>query len=186
MISNRTKPDRGRRQHTFDQMVDHVRASLPNNPRAPRKLIVETGTCANSLDHIGAGCSTELWNELVESLGVKALSIDIDPAAIRIARFQFKNVHFMCGDASEVLRHMPPASVDCIALLYLDSMWDPTGEQALRELGAIWSRLPPGCMVAIDDRHSDEVGKHVATEAWLRGWGVKPVFCDYQIGWIKP
>lgn len=157
-------------------MVDHVLAR--------GGLIVETGTTGNPTDHIGAGNSTELWNSLYP--GVDTISIDISPAAIRVAQSLYRNVRFICGDAAEVLRHMPAELVERITLLYLDSMWDPTGRQAERELLAIWGRLMPGCMVAIDDRHSDDAGKHVATQRFMSALGIEPEFCDYQIGWIKP
>lgn len=164
---------------TFNAMVAHVVEH--------RGLIVEVGTTGNPSDHIGAGNSTELWNQLARDLtGIEVLSIDIDPSAIRVAQFLYKSVRFLCGDAAEVLRHMPAELVNRITLLYLDSMWDPTGLQALRELLAIWHRLQPGVMIAIDDRHSDEVGKHVATQAFMTSLGLEPVFCDYQIGWVKP
>lgn len=186
MISTAIRPDRGRREHTFCQMADHVRAFCSSYPRAPREVIVETGTTANPIDYIGAGNSTQLWNHMVDAGEVRAISIDIDPAAIRMGRLLAPSVHFMCGDAAEVLRYMPAETVNQIRLLYLDSMWDPTGLQALRELLAIWHRLQPGCMIAIDDRHSDDVGKHVATQHFMDSLGIGPVFKDYQIGWVKP
>jgi hypothetical protein len=179
MIYTAPKSDRGRRQATFDAMATHA-LLRPG-------LIVETGTAGNPSDHIGAGNSTELWNELAGDVTlIEALSIDIDPAAVRVAQYLYKNVQFICGDAAEVLRHMPGEMVNRITLLYLDSMWDPTGVQAMRELLAIWHRLQPGTMIAIDDRHSDEIGKHVATQHFMASLGIEQVFCDYQIGWLKP
>lgn len=179
MISVANKTDRGCREPTFQCMVAHVTRR--------RGLIVEVGTCGNPSDHIGAGNSTELWNQLASDLtGIEVLSIDIDPAAIKVAQFMYRNVRFMCGDGAEVLRHMPAELIERMTLLYLDSLWDPTGLQAQRELLAIWGRLPYGCMIAIDDRHDDKVGKHIATQHFMESLGIEPVFCDYQIGWIKP
>lgn len=79
------------------------------------------------------------------------------------------------------------------ALLYLDSM-DLYGaphemaQSALHhagELAACYSRLPSGCLIAVDDC-KEPIGKHTIVKAFFDAAGIKPEFSGYITIWRKP
>jgi len=47
------------------------------------------------------------------------------------------------------------------------------------ELGAIWNRLPSGCLVASDDCITETAGKHVGTKVLFNMLSLEPVFKSY-------
>jgi hypothetical protein len=41
-------------------------------------------------------------------------------------------------------------------------------------------------MIVVDDRHTEEMGKHFLVDQFFQRLNLEPVFKSYQIGWIKP
>lgn len=185
-----------RRQAGFEFALAHVERCLAAKPRDFR-TIVETGS-ARAVDNWGGdGQSTQIWSFAVEHLwnrgyGIGAYAIDCDEKAVSYARTVSPNVKVALSDSLAWL-HEASASVavESCALLYLDSMdWktergDESAIHHLHELATVWARLPPDCLVMVDDRHCDADGKHTRVEAFMTALGRKPVYVDYQIAWVR-
>lgn len=174
-----------RRRKTFEHMCAHV--ALFNDPDC---WIVETGTAWDKGNWAGQGQSTLIWDWLASKLKIQAVSVDIRAEAAAIANEQIHTIRLVVSDSVEFLNKFEHKSK--IALLYLDSMdWTEETNIAsalhhLKELAAVYAELPNGCMIAVDDRHGDEKGKHWLVENFMQNIGLKPVFKTHQIGWIKP
>lgn len=171
---------------SFARMIEHIEAShsLP--------LVIETGTARIQGNWGGDGQSTLIWDWAAERLPISVLSIDIDSSFVDIARNQVKNVHFAVGDSVATLSAIPEDALKRVGLIYLDSYdWTPETQfdsafHHMAELASIWAHLPSGCMVAVDDCHSQFVGKHVFVYNFMNKLGIQPTFTGYQAGWIKP
>ena len=177
------------RSHTMAKMVEHVESSHLD-------YIIETGTAYIKDCWGGHGQSTLVWDWLVGELqperDLRVISIDMNREGIDNAREQTKFVSFVCGDSVTVLNDLPDEKLRKCALLYLDSYdWQPetaleSSFHHLAELAAVWSGLPSGCMIAVDDRHSADRGKHLFVAQFMEKLRIKPRFAAYQIAWIKP
>ena len=173
------------RSHTMAKIVAHVERNWVN-----LNQIIETGTAYIPDCWSGHGQSTLVWDWLSEELGCDVLSIDINPDAS--AKTETKRVEYATGDSIKILSQLPERTVSRCGLLYLDSFdWQKetsfhSSFHHLSELATVWAQLPNGCMVAVDDRHSAFEGKHVLVAAFMEKMGIKPVFAEYQIAWIKP
>lgn len=151
--------------------------------------IVETGCLRLAGNWAGDGQSTAVWDWLISSLGGYGHSYDISPESVAAARSAVRLMQIHQQDSVEALRTFPNAST--IDLLYLDSFdWSAdstaSAEHHLQELLAIYARLRPGCLIAIDDCFSDLEGKHAFAKDWLAGIGVQPVTKGYITVWRKP
>ena len=97
-------------------------------------------------------------------------------------------MQIVCLDSIIAIRAISnPEKID---FLYLDS-FDLTEtidspSHHLAELASIYPRLSSGCIIAIDDCVSDQLGKHRFVKEWLSGLNVEPVFNGYITIWIKP
>lgn len=175
-----------RRRDGFAAIMEHL-------DHAPPGFIVETGVSRKPDNWAGDGMSTAWWNWVVgQNYTFEAVSFDIDQAACEWARKTFPEVEIHCGDSVQGLSNLPHKILSRIRLLYLDS-FDWSVEQNLdsafhhfKELATVWALLPAGCLIVIDDRHSDAWGKHAAVAAFMANLGIAPAFVGYQIGWIKP
>lgn len=156
-------------------------------------LIIETGSMRIEDNWEGDGQSTLLWDWLARkapTIGV--LSIDIDPLVTSFGTSKAPNVTFHNADSVQTLSEIPKETADHIILLYLDSFnWSPelhldSSFHHLCELAAIYANLPSGCMIMVDDRHTERMGKHFMVEMFFGKLGVDPVYKGYQIAWIKP
>lgn len=154
-------------------------------------VIFETGTARMRDNWTGDGQSTLIWDWYASqnSLVKKVTSIDISPAAVRIASTQCPKVNFICGDSVTALNGIEDAEI--CKLLYLDSFdldvndpW-PSSLHHMKELTSVWARLPVGCLVVVDDRVSNEIGKHIVVESFMKQLGKKPFFMGCQIAWMK-
>lgn len=152
--------------------------------------MIETGTLNTDNDWLGYGQATLLWDDIVSKTLGKVYSIDIDLDKIKFARSKCKNINFIHCDSIGYLRGVDATDLD---FLYLDSYdWDLDKHISsclhhMTELGAIWDRLPSGCLLAVDDCHSETHGKHVLVHSFFEKLlNLKPIIsCHIQI-WRKP
>jgi hypothetical protein len=132
--------------------------------------IVETGTLNSDNDWLGYGQSTLLWDWIIAKTKGSIYSVDIDIEKIRYGRARCKNVNFIHCDSMGFLRGIDASKID---LLYLDSFnWSKEEHISsclhhMGELAAVWDELPNGCLIAVDDRHNDNDGKHVLVELFF-------------------
>jgi len=151
--------------------------------------IVETGCLRQIGNWAGDGQSTVVWDWLVKQHGGYGHSYDISPESVAAARSSVSTMQVHQQDSVEALAGF--ASASTIDLLYLDSYdWtadsDASAQHHRKELEAIYDRLRPGCLIAIDDCFSDLEGKHALAKDWLAGIGVQPVTKGYITVWRKP
>lgn len=151
--------------------------------------IVETGCLRLVGNWAGDGQSTAVWDWLLANLGGYGHSYDISPESVAAARSAVRLMQVHQQDSVEALTGC--ASASTIDLLYLDSFdWSAdssaSAQHHLRELQAIYDRLRPGCLIAIDDCFSDLQGKHTLAKDWLASQGVQPVTKGYITVWRKP
>lgn len=153
-------------------------------------FIVETGTLNTTNDWLGYGQSTLIWDWVISKTKGLVYSVDIDIEKIKIARLSCNNINFINCDSIGFLRGLEASKID---LLYLDSFnWSLEEHISsclhhMTELGAIYDRLPRGCLIACDDRHNDFDGKHVLVETFFsKIVKIKPISKDHLVVWRKP
>jgi SAM-dependent methyltransferase len=151
--------------------------------------IVETGCLRLVGNWAGDGQSTAVWDWLLARLGGYGHSYDISAESVAAARSAVRLMQVHQQDSVEALTGF--ASASTIDLLYLDSFdWSAdstaSAEHHLKELQAIYDRLRPGCLIAIDDCFSDLQGKHTLAKDWLASLGIQPVTKGYITVWRKP
>jgi hypothetical protein len=151
-------------------------------------VIVETGCIRQEDNWMGDGQSTRVWDWLVSEHGGMLTSIDIDEAACETAMRLTENCRAICADSVETLQDL--TYIPYVNLLYLDSYdWDGTNaaaEHHLRELGACWDRLEPGCTIAVDDCFSNTSGKGSEIFRHLAAVGILPLVVGHVTVWEKP
>lgn len=151
--------------------------------------IVETGCLRQVGNWAGDGQSTAVWDWLIGRVGGYGHSYDISPDSVAAARSQVRYVTVHQQDSVAALATFPQA--DTIDLLYLDSYdWSAESDASARhhraELEAIYGRLRPGCLIAVDDCFSETAGKHALVLPWLAERGVQPIVTGYVTVWQKP
>lgn len=154
-----------------------------------RFIIVETGTSRQPGNWRGDGQSTVQWDRFVNFYDGKVYSVDISMENCQAAASQCsEKTTLICSDSVTFLNNVDTSNVD---LLYLDS-YDvdfnaphPSALHHLKELCACWSKLKPGCIIAVDD-HNSGVGKGTYVKDFFDNIGLKPVFEAYQIVYVKP
>lgn len=170
------------RRPAFLYFVDHI-FQIGHAP-----LIVETGTLRQLNNYEGDGQSSLLWDLLIQYNRGHFVSIDIDAEATKTARGICKGGEFHTCESVSFLHSYPEAKE--IDILYLDSMdFDGTPQSAhhhMKELAAIYDRLPSGCLIAVDDCHRPEAGKHVEVKKFFDVRGIDPVLQSYIHIWVKP
>jgi hypothetical protein len=151
--------------------------------------IVETG-CLRQIDNwAGDGQSTVVWDWLIKQHGGYGHSYDISAESVAAARSSVSTMQVHQQDSVEALAGF--ASASTIDLLYLDSYdWtagsDASAQHHRKELEAIYDRLRPGCLIAVDDCMGKEKGKHALVLPWLAERGVEPIVTGYVYVWRKP
>ncbi len=176
-----------RRYPGFYKMIEHLE-SQPHDERN----IIETGTARMKDNWEGDGQSTLIWDWYLQHNPHNwCISIDANPEACKIASSQTKIVEYIVGHSVHVLNQFDKKRLKKTNLVYLDS-FDldinnplPSSLHHLMELTSIWSSLPNGCMVVVDDCISRECGKHLMVADFFFNIGIKPEFVGYQTGWIK-
>ena len=175
----------GKRLPSFELMAKHLKAN-------PGGYIIETGTARGPESWEGDGQSTLIWDAMVNVSMQQPISIDIHQGAVDNAAAQTRYVQYICHDSVQALASLPATTLERCRLLYLDSFdWNPelnmeSAFHHLAELTTVYASLSSGCMIVVDDRHGDFMGKHHMVEYFFNKLGIEPVFKEYQIGWIKP
>lgn len=150
--------------------------------------IVETG-CARQIGNWeGDGLSTVLWDWLILRAGGRSITYEINHKNILEGRQMVSKADIVQCDSVVGLRNTEDA--DKIDLLYLDS-YDLTETidsplHHLAELASIYAKLPPGCLIAVDDCVDEQHGKHRFVRDFLSRLGVEPVVRSYITVWRKP
>lgn len=151
--------------------------------------IIETGTVRTEGNWQGDGQSTRIWNWFAEKKDAHVVSIDIDEKAVALSRLLCPLVQTCFGDSIDWLSGgLDARSTD---LLFLDSYdySSPVAESELHhvgELAACWQWLKSGCLIAVDDCHSDDLGKHILIKAFFERLKTAPVHSGYITVWRKP
>jgi hypothetical protein len=182
------------RASTMAKAIEHLERWSVEQPYDP-PTIIETGTARIEGNWHGDGQSTLVWDWFAQNNSAAVLSIDLVQESVDIAKRQVTHVECVQGDSIQTLNKWAsemPGLIASTRLLYLDSFdWSPelqleSAGHHLCELTTVWAKLPSGCLIMVDDRHSPTQGKHVMVDGFMRALGVKPLFAEYQIGWIKP
>lgn len=154
-------------------------------------VIIETGTTRNLKNFLGDGCSTYWWNLAAQkNQNLKVFSVDINAENCALSSSAFRNVEVVHFDSVSWLEKFEEK--EKIKLIYLDSFdWSPAlnAESAFHhfsELASVWASLPSGCIIAVDDCHGVQFGKHWMIEFFLKHLGIDPIYRGYQIIWKKP
>jgi hypothetical protein len=149
--------------------------------------IVETGCARLAGNWIGDGDSTVVWAWIAKTLGGLVTSYDISPDSCKVARYLAPTANVVQMDSIKGLETYP--APDMIDFLYLDSMdydGDPSALHHLAELGAVWNKLQPGTIIAIDDNLGGGEGKHKFVMKRLAISGIDPVVWGRVVIWHKP
>lgn len=173
-----------KRQGAFEFLMNEL-ASLNR-----RFFIVETGCARIPNNYAGDGQSTFFWELLCQKYDSSFFSVDIDQRAVGFSGQNILRGQVVFGDSVHILRH-EMVKAEEIDLLYLDSYDWVEGKidsqvHHLAELASVYCRLPSGCLIAVDDCHADDKGKHVEIEAFMTRRGVAPIFRSYVTVWRKP
>ena len=178
-------PFLGLRAQGFYKIIEH----LENNPHG---YIIETGTTRGVGGWYNEGQSTLIWDWARKLLpDIKIISIDKDQSCIDVAKSQTSDVEYICDCSVRALNSINPSIIKDTILLYLDSMdWSEkvafeSSLHHLCELACVWPNLSTGCLIVVDDRHSETMGKHILIEQFMNKLGIMPFFKDYQIAWLK-
>lgn len=175
-----------KRKDGFKFIVDHL--SKLNDGGT----IIETGTARIKDNWDGDGQSTLIWDWCIDQdPKLKAISIDLSQEYVDISKGQTKHIDYICDDSISALSKLPDSVLNDTKLLYLDS-YDWSIESHMEscfhhmcEFATVWRALPEGCLVVVDDRHDQFMGKHVLIQYFFDKLGKEPAFVGYQIGWLK-
>lgn len=153
-------------------------------------FILETGCVRDLKNYMGDGCSTLLWDLLCENYGGKFISIDFDGETVAQAQQAVHNGSIWKSDSLNALVNPQIRKfAKNIDLLYLDSFdWSPgngSDLHHLNEIQLIWHSLPEGCLIAVDDCHSETEGKHVQVAEFMKNNKVDVVKSGYVTVWRK-
>lgn len=178
-----------KRVRGFECAVAHV---FENSDCPLPQIIIETGTARETDNWSGDGQSTLIWDWCAARRAyTHVVSIDLSPEAIAAAQAQTKLVEYKTGDSLAMLAAMDPAVLNKCKLLYLDSFdwsYEKNAESSLHhmfELALVYQALPKGCMIMVDDCHTQDLGKHVVVRMFFDKLGKRPVFEAYQTAWVK-
>jgi cephalosporin hydroxylase len=156
-------------------------------------LIIETGSLRPEFEIDTDGGSTLVWDWVAEQKpDYKVISIDIREESVAHVKEKCKHVTPIKSDSISYLNSLNAEDVKDLRLLYLDSFdWSEqihmqSAFHHMCELTTLWRILPSGCMIVVDDRHTEELGKHFLVDQFFQRLEVEPAFKSYQIGWIKP
>lgn len=179
------------RQITFQLMLDHLK-------RFDKPLIIETG-CARAERHgfDGDGYSTLIFDKFINEHGGELRTVDISPESVEWGKSQVSSkTQFFCEDSVSFLWKLNKELAESnrfIDLLYLDSFdFEPSNPHPssfhhVKELTAIFSRLRPGTMIAVDDNFGNaenRTGKGKYVEEFMKNIGIPLVYDGYQLLWV--
>lgn len=174
------------RQLTFLMALEHLEQFEDGK-------IIETGSLRPEHCIETDGGSSLIWDWVIEQIpGIQATSIDIRKEPGQYVARACKHVKPITSDSLTYLSTLNAEDLKDVRLLYLDSFdWHPdihmqSAFHHLAELMCVWRLLPAGCLIMLDDRHTDDQGKHFLVDQFMQRLGIIPHFKSYQIGWIKP
>jgi len=213
-------PDLGFRQEGFTKIFEELL-----NKNKSEYLIIETGTVRKKDNWRGDGQSTRIFDKFVNQYGGIVVSIDNDPVAIDLAKNLVSDkVHFITGDSVRFLDKCPfKQEIDLLYLDSYDSSFHPTNDtdeskireyykqnhlsalHVLKELCAVWTSLPDGCLVLTDDNVTQSLldrfnknmdssakyeyqakeGKGLYFRDFMENLDRQPFIDEYQLGYIK-
>ena len=132
--------------HTMKQaLIELIKQNKDYN------IFVETGCSAHGTK------STLLWDKVVNLIGGKVISVDLDPNAVNITnKIISSKSNVICSDSLLFLPSLTE-SIDCIDFLYLDSydvdFLNPllSAEHHLKEFNCVKHLLHKGSIILIDD-----------------------------------
>jgi len=177
----------------LDQRFETMRFVLAYFFRLGGKVIVETG-CQREKDDWGAGCSTSVFSECIQTLDseVRLWTVDISQQAMDVCKIctmnTFPYIDYVLDDSVEFLKRFDKP----IDLLYLDSYdWLPEEpilsacqQHQLKEIHAAWKNVHPKTVILLDDNGLDGGGKTKATRKFLKENDWEEIFNEYQSAWI--
>jgi len=156
------------------------------------KFILEVGTARNPANTFGDGGSTILWDRLAP----RVISIDINPRSQTQARKLTKNVLYIVEDSASFLsRFVLDDDVLSVDFVYLDGMdfsqtdakqAEASAKAHLVDVSLLWPRLKSGALLAIDDCHGTNEGKHQLAKDYLTCVGAEVILESYVTVWRKP
>ena len=150
--------------------------------------IIETGCVRKEGNWMGDGQSTLIWNWIAKKTFGRSFSVDIDPDAVKIAQSLAPHVKVECSDSIKWLQDS--WEVKRADLIFLDSYdFDGSYRSSLHHIGELavcYERLPSGCMIAVDDCHSGDAGKHVMVAKFFEMLDIPPIHQGYITIWRKP
>lgn len=174
------------RQLTFLMALEHL-------DKFEDGKIIETGSLRPEHQIETDGGSSLIWDWVIDNKpNMKAISIDIRKEPGDFIKERCKHVTPVTSDSLAYLNSLTAEDLKDVRVLYLDSFdWhqDIHMQSAFHhfaELASVWRLLPSGCLIMLDDRHTDDQGKHFLVDQFFQRLNVRPVFKSYQIGWIKP
>lgn len=158
-----------------------------------RPYILETGCLRQPDNWEGDGQSTRVWNWIIQRAEGTLWSVDIKDENCAVAEHYCGNFAYVTTmDSIKYLRTNQCESLDLLNLLYLDSFDYSPGRYHLAELhhigelACVYDKLPSGCLIAVDDCHSDTFGKHVLVKAFFDRINNPPILKSYITIWRKP
>ena len=182
----------GRLAHRSNGFREIFRALEKQGRRYYR--IVETGTVRLRDNWVGDGQSTVLFDQFVTFHDGVVFSIDLDPAAVALARSMTSHrTHCICANSVRFLKDFCTmlAADKRPDLFYLDSFdfepQDPYPSMIhhIKELLAIGG-LSEGTIIAVDDNVFQDgklFGKGQLVADYFANVGIRKIYEGYQIVW---
>lgn len=153
-------------------------------------FIGETGSLRLLGNWHGDGQSTFLWDFIAKATLGHAFSVDSNIGAFELVKSHCPHVTPFCDDSIQLLASLDGV-IESFDLLYLDSM-DYNNQTALSELhhagelAVCYPKLKSGCLIAVDDCHEPDRGKHVLIKTFFDRFGIPPLIEGYVTVWRKP
>lgn len=155
-------------------------------------FVVETGCVRADNDFAGAGSSTLIWDEYVNEIGGKYISIDITPDCVNFARSRVTHPgSIICSDSVlflQTLSFLKDFGLGSVDVLYLDSYDLVPGQphdSALHHIFELLAAVPllkMGSLVMVDD-NPDHEGKGKYIRDYMNKIGNQMVYEGYQYIW---
>lgn len=153
------------------------------------KILVETGTSRfGEKGCEGDGCSTILFGNMANLLGVKLYSVDIDEKACieskKATTIYGSNVEVVQSDSIIFLTNFSEGMID---FLYLDSFdFDdknpsPSQEHHLKEIEAVYPKLHKNTIIMMDDCSLVNGGKCALVDQFLKDQKWTVYMSKYQV-----
>lgn len=158
--------------------------------------LIETGTMRADHGELcfgDDGASTYIFDQFINFYDGELLSVDINPVNVEHAKkYVSSKSKIFCQDSVGFLWQLPKDLE--IDLIYLDSFDiskenpHPSQLHHIKELCAVINKLNKNTILVIDDHDAfltgGKIGKGTYVKDFMANIGAKPLFENYQIGWI--